>query len=62
MIILPILTIVMSVGAIALCVALCVRVDSVHAENMRRIVKYIETLDQRIKTVEEEIKKGENDG
>lgn len=59
---LTILAIALSVGAIALCVALCVRVDSVHAENMRRIVKYIETLDQRIKKLEQEVKKGENDG
>ena len=59
---LSILAIAMSLGAIALCVALCVRVDSVHADNSRRIVKYIETLEQRIKTLEEEVKKGENNG
>lgn len=59
---LSILAIVLSVGAIALCVVLCVRVDSVHAENMRRIVKYMGMLEQRIKTLEEEVKKGENDG
>lgn len=58
---LTILAIILSVGAIALCVALCVRIDFVHVENMRRIVKYIETLDQRIKTLEEEVKKNEND-
>ena len=59
---LSILAIVLSIGAIALCVVLCVRVDSVQADNSRRIVKYIETLEQRIKTLEEEVKKGENDG
>lgn len=38
---LTILAIALSIIAIAM----CVRVDSVHADNMRRIVKYIETLD-----------------
>ena len=46
---LSILAIVLSVGAIAL----CVRVDFVHVENLRHIVKYIETLEQRIKKLEE---------
>ena len=55
---LSILAIALSVGAIVLCVVLCVRVDSVHAENMRNIVKYIGTLNQRIETLEEEVKKG----
>lgn len=59
---LTILAIVLSISAIALCVILCVRVDSVHADNSRRIVKYIETLEQRIKTLEEEVKKGKNNG
>lgn len=62
MIVLSILAIALSISAIVLCVVLCVRVDSVHADNSRRIVKYIETLEQRIKTLEEEVKKGENDG
>lgn len=53
MIILSILAIVLSIIAIVM----CVHVDSVHADNMRRIVKYIETLDQRIKILEEEVKK-----
>ena len=59
---LTMVAIALSVGAIALCVVLCVRVDSVHADNSRRIVKYIETLEQRIKKLEEEVKKGENNG
>lgn len=58
MIVLTILAIALSIGAIVM----CVRVDSVHADNMRRIVKYIETLDQRIKILEEEAKKRENNG
>lgn len=49
MTILSILAIVLSVGAIAL----CVRVDSVHVENLRRVIKYIEMLEQRIKKLEE---------
>ena len=59
---LSILAIALSVGAIVLCVVLCVRVDSVHVENMRNIVKYIGTLNQRIETLEEEVKKGNNNG
>lgn len=62
MIVLTILAIALSIGAIALCVVLCVRVDSVHVENMRRIVNYIEKLEQRIKILEEEVKKRENNG
>ena len=57
---LSILAIALSIGAIVLCVVLCVRVDSVHAENMRNIVKYIGTLNQRIETLEEEAKKRES--
>lgn len=65
MTVLLILAITLSISAIALsisAIAMCVRVDSVHADNMRRVVKYIETLDQRIKTLEKEVKKRENNG
>lgn len=63
MIVLSIFAIALSIIAIAMsiiAIAMCVRVDSVHADNMRRIVKYIETLDQRIKILEKEVKKGKN--
>ena len=55
---LSILAIALSVGAIAL----CVRIDFLHVENMRHVINYIETLEQRIKKLKEEVKKGENDG
>ena len=55
---LSILAIALSLGAIAL----CVRVDFVHVENMHHMTNYMETLEQRIKKLEEEVKKGENDG
>ena len=58
MIVLTILAIALSIGAIAL----CVRIDFVHVENMRHIVNYIGMLEQRIKILEEKVKKGENDG
>lgn len=58
MTVLSILAIALSISAIVM----CVRIDFVHVENMRRIVKYIETLDQRIKTLEKEVKKRENNG
>ena len=50
MIALSILAIALSIGAIAL----CVRVDFVHVENMRHVINYIETLEQRIKKLEED--------
>lgn len=53
---LTILAIALSIGAIAL----CVRVDFVHVENLRHVINYIEKLEQRIKILEEEVKKGEN--
>ena len=56
MIVLTILAIALSIGAIAL----CVRVDFVHVENLRRVINYIETLEQRIKILEEEVKKRKN--
>ena len=62
MIVLTILAIALSIGAIALCIRLCIRIDSVHVENMRNIVNYVGMLEQRIKILEEKVKKGENDG
>lgn len=58
MIVLTILAIALSIVAIVL----CVRVDFVHVENLRHVVKYIETLEQRIKILEEKVKKRENNG
>lgn len=55
---LSILAIALSIGAIAL----CIRIDFVHVENMRNIVNYMGLLEQRIKILEEKVKKGENDG
>lgn len=55
---LSILAIALSVGAIAF----CVRVDFVHVENLRHVINCIETLEQRIKNLEEEVKKGEDNG
>lgn len=55
---LSILAIALSIGAIVL----CVRVDFVHVENLRHVINYIEKLEQRIKILEEEAKKGENSG
>ena len=49
---LTILAIALSIGAIAL----CVRVDFVHVENMHHMTNYMETLEQRIKKLEEEQK------
>lgn len=47
---LTILAIALSVGAFAL----CARIDFVHVENMRHVINYIETLEQRIKKLEED--------
>ena len=58
MTVLSMLAIALSVGAIAL----CVRVDFVHVENMHHMTNYMETLEQRMKKLEEEVKKGENNG
>ena len=55
---LSMLAIALSLGAIAL----CVRVDFVHVENMHHMTNYMETLEQRIKKLEEEVKKGGNNG
>lgn len=58
MIALTMIAIAFSVGAIAL----CVRIDFLHVENIRHVINYIETLEQRIKKLEEDVKKGENNG
>ena len=55
---LSILAIALSVGAIAL----CVHIDFVHVENMHHMTNYMETLEQRIKILEEEAKKRESNG
>ena len=46
---LTMVAIALSIGAIAL----CVRVDFVHVENMRHMTNYMETLEPRIKKLEE---------
>ena len=58
MIALTMVAIAMSVGAIAL----CVRIDFLYVENMRHVIYYIETLEQRVKILEEEAKKRESNG
>lgn len=72
MIALSILAIAFSVGAIALCAHidfLHMKEDEAtshmleqHIEIMRHMTNYIGTLEQRIKKLEEEVKKGETDG
>lgn len=69
---LTILAIALSVGAIALCTHidfLHVKEDEVtshlleqQTEIMCHMTNYIGTLEQRIKKLEEEVKRGENDG
>ena len=69
---LSILAIAFSVGAIALCAHidfLHMKEDEAtshmleqHIEIMHHMTNYIGTLEQRIKKLEEEVKKGENDG
>ena len=69
---LSILAIAFSVGAIALCAHidfLHIKEDEVtshlleqQTEIMCHMTNYIGTLEQRIKKLEEEVKKGENDG
>lgn len=69
---LSILAIALSVGAIALCVHidfLHMKEDEgtdhlleQHTEIMRHMTNYMEALEQRIKILEQEVKKGENDG
>ena len=72
MIVLSMLAIAFSVGAFAL----CAHIDFLHmkedevtshlleqqTEIMCHMTNYIGTLEQRIKKLEEEVKKGENDG
>ena len=69
---LTILAIALSIGAIAL----CAHIDFLHMKEdeatshlleqhfkiMDHMTNYIGTLEQRIKKLEEEVKKGENDG
>lgn len=72
MTVLSMLAIAFSVGAFALCAHmdfLHMKEDEVtnhlleqHTEIMRHMTNYIETLEQRIKKLEEKAKKGENDG
>lgn len=69
---LSILAIALSVGAIALCAHidfLHMKEDEVtshlleqHTEIMRHTIDCMGLLEQRIKKLEEEVKKGENDG
>ena len=69
---LTILAIALSIGAIALCAHidfLHMKDDETtnhlleqHSEIMHHMTNYIGTLEQRIKKLEEEVKKGENDG
>ena len=72
MIALTMVAIALSVGAFALCAHidfLHIKEDEAtshlleqHAKIMRHMTNYIGTLEQRIKKLEEEVKKGENDG
>lgn len=72
MTILSILAIALSVGAIALCAYidfLHMKEDETtshlleqHTEIMHHMTNYMETLEQRIKILEQEVKKGENNG
>ena len=72
MIALSMLAIAFSVGAFALCAHidfLHIKDDEAtnylleqHTEIMRHMTNCMETLEQRIKILEQEIKKGENDG
>ena len=69
---LAILATALSVGAIALCAYidfLHIKEDEAthnlmqqHTEIMNHMIDYMVTLAQRIKKLEEEVKKGENDG
>ena len=69
---LTILAITLSIGAIALCFytdflhdkedETTIKLIEQHTEIMRHMTNYMETLEQRIKILEQEVKKGENDG
>lgn len=69
---LTILAIALSIGAIALCAHidfLHIKEDETtshlleqHTEIMRHMTNCMEALEQRIKKLEEEVKKGENNG
>ena len=72
MIALTMVAIALSVGAFALCAhidSLHIKDDEAtnylleqHTEIMHHMTNCMETLEQRIKKLEEEVKKGENDG
>ena len=72
MIALTILAIALSVGAIALCVwadfqhyeedKATLKLIEQHSEIMRHMTNCMGLLEQRIKMLEEEVKKGKNDG
>lgn len=69
---LSILAIVLSVGAFALCAwteilhdeedLAMLKLIKQHSEIMSHMTNYMGQLEQRIKKLEEEVKKGENDG
>ena len=69
---LSILAIALSIGAIALCVwtdfqhyeddKATLKLIRQHDEIMHHMINIIELLEQRIKMLEEEVKKGKNDG
>ena len=72
MTVLSMLAIAFSVGAFALCAHidfLHMKEDEAtnhlleqHSEIMQHMINYMEALEQRIKKLEEDVKKGENDG
>ena len=72
MIVLSILAIALSIGAIALCAwtdfqhyeddKATLKLIRQHDEIMHHMINIIELLEQRIKMLEEEVKKGKNDG
>ena len=67
-----ILAIALSIGAIALCVwtdfqhyeddKATLKLMKQHSEIMRHMTNYMGVLERRIKMLEQEVKKGENDG
>ena len=69
---LPILAIALSIGAIGLCAwaeilhdeedLAILKLIKQHTEIMNHMIDYMGQLEQRIKKLEEEVKKGENDG
>lgn len=69
---LPILAIALSIGAVAFCVytnylhekddETTLKLIKQHSEIMRHMTNCMGLLEQRIKMLEQEVKKGENDG